>query len=71
MAGRFWRFYEKANDVVRTFTGPAAVGIGRPEEPEVRPADPDCPLCGKPMSLHRIERHANQRIPTKLHCPTD
>ena len=33
MGDRFWRFYEKANDVVRTFTGPAQVGIGRPEGP--------------------------------------
>ena len=43
MADRFWRFYDKANAIVRTFTGPAQVGIGRPEAPEVRPSDPGLP----------------------------
>ncbi|MEL4319921.1 hypothetical protein WJX64_12970 [Leifsonia sp. YIM 134122] len=70
MGSRFWRFYEKANDVVRTFTGPAQVGIGRPEGPDIRPADPSCPLCHHPMSEHRIERSSDQRVPTQLYCPS-
>ncbi|NYD68682.1 hypothetical protein [Agromyces atrinae] len=69
MAGGFWRFYEKANSVVRFFTGPAQVGAGYDEGPEVRPADPACPICTQAMSLHRIERHTDDR-PTRLHCPT-
>jgi hypothetical protein len=69
MSRRRWAIYEKANAIVRTFTGPAQVGIGRPEAPEVRPTDPACPLCGRPMSLHRIERSSDQRVATQLHCP--
>ncbi|WP_419817579.1 hypothetical protein [Glaciibacter flavus] len=69
MADRFWRFYDKANAIVRTFTGPAQVGIGRPEAPEVRASDPDCPICHRPMSQHRIERFADPRTPTRMHCP--
>ena len=69
MAGRFWRFYEKANDVVRTFTGPAQLGAGHPEGPDIRPADPACPICGQPLSLHRIERTADSRTSTRFYCP--
>jgi DNA repair exonuclease SbcCD ATPase subunit len=69
MAGRMWRFYERANDVVRTFTGPAQLGAGHPEEPDVRRADAACPLCGKPLDQHRIERFQDSRTSTRIHCP--
>lgn len=51
-----------------TVTGPAAVGIGRPEEPYVPPANPTCPLCGALMADHRIERGTGTTA-TRLHCP--
>jgi hypothetical protein len=68
MSDRMWRFYEKANAVVRTFTGPAQLGDGRPE-PALRPAEYTCPLCGSLMSEHRIERAGDAITPTRLHCP--
>lgn len=69
MAGRFWRFYELMNRGIRTFTGPAQVGAGYDEGPEVRPADPQCPMCAKPMSAHEISRNAGQYRPTRVRCP--
>ncbi len=69
VAGNFWRFYEKANRVVRTFTRPAQIGAGHPEGPDIRLADAPCPLCGAPMSLHRVERQVGQRDATRLRCP--
>lgn len=71
VAGRFWQFYERANNVVRFFTGPAQIGAGRPEGPDIRPADPDCPLCGKPLSRHQIHRAVDIRTSTRLRCPVD
>ncbi|SEC00216.1 hypothetical protein SAMN04489806_2342 [Paramicrobacterium humi] len=65
----FWGFYELFNRGVRTFTGPAQVGAGYDEGPDVRPADPDCPMCGRAMSQHRIERSGGQYTATRLHCP--
>ena len=72
MSGKdgFWRFYEKTNRMLRKVTGPAQIGIGRPEGPDIRPADPSCPLCHQRMSLHEIERHHDQNAPTRLHCPS-
>lgn len=68
MPGRFWRFYERTNAIVRTFTGPAQLGDGR-AEPELRPAEYRCPICGQLMSEHRLERSADGKTPTRLHCP--
>jgi hypothetical protein len=69
VAGRFWRFYERANDVVRTFTGPAQIGAGHPEGPDIRSADAPCPICHRPMSLHEVERQEGQREASRLYCP--
>ena len=69
MGDRIWRWYEKANDFVRTFTGPAQLGAGYPEPPEVRPSDPNCPICGQPMSRHDIIRAHDSRTSTRLMCP--
>jgi hypothetical protein len=59
-------FFNRLNRVVYMFTGPAHVGIGRPEEPYVPPTDPRCPLCGQPMSGHRIDRSGER---TQVQCP--
>ncbi len=68
MSRGFWNFYEKANAVVRTFTGPAQLGDGRPE-PELHPETYTCPICHRLMSEHRVERTADAITPTRLHCP--
>ncbi|MCJ1696118.1 MULTISPECIES: hypothetical protein [Rathayibacter] len=60
--------YNRINRAIYSFTGPAHVGIGRPEEPYVAPADPVCPLCGRPMAQHSIDRSGER---TQLHCPRD
>ncbi|CAD5991273.1 conserved protein of unknown function [Agreia sp. COWG] len=59
-------FFNNLNRIVYSFTGPAQVGIGRPEAPYEAPADPRCPLCGNPMSQHEIDRTGER---TQLHCP--
>ena len=69
MAKGFWSFYRKANAVVRTFTGPAQIGAGHPEEPEVRRDDAGCPICGHPMNKHTVLRADDQRAATRLVCP--
>ena len=51
--------------------GPAQLGAGRPEEPYRRPENPPCPVCGRPLDDHVIERHANQTTATRLICPRD
>ncbi|MGA0568387.1 hypothetical protein ACO2Q7_13730 [Rathayibacter sp. KR2-224] len=71
MAPRFWDFYERFNRVVRTFTGPAQLGAGHPEGPDVRRNDASCPLCGEPMTAHSVLRPADQRTATRLVCPAD
>ncbi|WP_395245705.1 hypothetical protein ACGGZK_07790 [Agromyces sp. MMS24-K17] len=59
-------FFNRLNRIVYMFTGPAQVGIGRPEAPYVPPADPKCPLCGRLMADHEIDRSGPR---TQLHCP--
>lgn len=61
-------FWAAVNRFFYPVAGPAAVGIGRPEEPYVAPADPRCPLCGAPMAEHVIERGVGTTS-TRLHCP--
>ena len=63
-------FINRLNRVVYTFTGPAQVGIGRPEAPYVAPADPTCPICGTPLAQHEIQRKSDSTTPTRLICPT-
>ncbi|WP_227820205.1 hypothetical protein [Agromyces aureus] len=59
-------FYNAFNRMIFRFTGPAQVGIGRPEAPYVPPADPRCPLCGGLMAAHDIDRSGER---TQVHCP--
>jgi hypothetical protein len=49
--------------------GPAQLGAGRPEQPYAPPADPVCPICGRPMKDHRVERTADQSHATRVYCP--
>ena len=63
-------FWNRLNRIFFHFTGPAQVGIGvgRTEAEYVPPADPTCPICGKPMADHRVER-GTATVPTRVHCP--
>lgn len=61
-------FWARLNRIIYPFTGPAQVGIGRPEEAYVPPADPRCPMCGEPMADHVIDRGTASRR-TYLRCP--
>lgn len=63
----FWGAFGR---VAWTITGPAQVGIGRPEAPYVPPTDPRCPLCDGAMAEHVIDR-GTSTTPTRLHCPSD
>jgi len=54
--------------VLWSVTGPAAIGIGRPEAPYAPPVDPRCPLCDGAMARHSIERGTGTTA-TRLHCP--
>jgi len=60
--------YNRINGLLFRFTGPAAVGIGRPEAPYQPPEDPACPVCTRPMREHAIDRTGTR---TQLYCPTD
>lgn len=62
----FWGAFGR---VLWSMTGPAAIGIGRPEAPYSPPADPRCPLCHDAMDAHRIERGMGTTA-TRLHCPS-
>lgn len=61
----FWGAFGR---MMWTATGPAAVGIGREEEPYVPPADPRCPLCGEAMAEHTVARGVGT-TPSRLRCP--
>jgi hypothetical protein len=69
VGARFWRIYEKANAVVRTFTGPAQLGAGYDEAPVEQGIDRGCPICGVAMSRHELVRSDDQRTSTRLICP--
>ncbi|MFD1721949.1 hypothetical protein [Amnibacterium endophyticum] len=51
------------------FLGPAQVGVGYAEAPEVRRTDAPCPLCGAPMDRHEVIRSADPARATRLVCP--
>ncbi|WP_207456557.1 hypothetical protein [Desertivibrio insolitus] len=63
-------FWDRWNRFFYIFSGPAqvGVGVGKKEAPYVPPADPTCPLCGKLLADHRIERGTGNQA-TRLHCP--
>lgn len=51
------------------FMGPAQIGAGYEEAPEVRRTDAACPLCGAPMDRHEVIRSGDQTRATRLVCP--
>jgi hypothetical protein len=68
---KFFGWAKRMDKGLFPYMGPAALGAGRPEEPYRRPENPPCPVCGKPMNDHVIERTANQTTATRLICPRD
>ncbi len=61
-------FWPALNRLVYQIEGPAQLGAGKPEAPYVVPKDAACPICGKPMNLHVIDR-GGPGEKTFLHCP--
>ena len=63
-------FWNRWNRLTYMFSGAAQVGVGRGnvEAPEPAHSDRVCPLCGKPMDGHVIERGIHP-VPTRIHCP--
>lgn len=59
-------FFNNLNRIAYGYAGPAQVGIGSTEDAYVPPSDPACPLCGKSMNLHRVDRSGER---THVHCP--
>lgn len=64
-------FWNRVNQMLYPFTGPAQVGIGigKTERPYSAPVDPSCPICGRPLADHAIER-GDATTPTYLNCPS-
>ncbi|GLU87972.1 hypothetical protein Agsp01_02270 [Agromyces sp. NBRC 114283] len=56
---------DKLNAKLLPYIGPPPLGPYDEEPVAERP--PACPLCGKPMSEHDIDRSGER---TQLHCPT-
>jgi len=50
------------------FEGSAQVGIVGEERPQLAPEEQRCPLCGGPMTEHRLDR-SGPGGRTILHCP--
>ena len=57
-------FFNKLNRVLFPWLGPPP--LGPYDEPAGETAPPLCPLCGKPMADHTIDRSG---IKTQLYCP--
>ncbi|XAO67850.1 hypothetical protein AAYO93_16470 [Diaminobutyricibacter sp. McL0608] len=57
-------FFNKLNRVLFPWLGPPP--LGPYDEPPAPSAPPPCPLCGKPMADHDIDRTG---IKTQLYCP--
>jgi hypothetical protein len=69
MAGRFMDWYARANRSLIRVAGPAQLGAGHPEGPDIRSAGAPCPICGQPMTAHSVSRSEGQRDATRLICP--
>lgn len=57
-------FFNKLNRVLFPWLGPPP--LGPYDEPAPATTPPLCPLCGKPMADHEIDRSG---IKTQLYCP--
>jgi hypothetical protein len=62
-------FWGRVNRFLYPIAGPASLGAGHPEAPYVPPADPACPVCGRPLAEHSIIRRGDNRS-SSLECPT-
>lgn len=69
MAGR-GSWYARWNTKLIEKMGPSQIGAGHPEGMDDRTVDRPCPLCGAPLSQHRVERREGQYASSALHCPT-
>ncbi|AGW40314.1 type II citrate synthase [Leifsonia xyli subsp. cynodontis DSM 46306] len=69
MSGRFAAWYARWNEKLIRIAGPAQLGAGRPEGPDVRSVASPYPMCGNPMSEHTVLRPGGQRDATRLVCP--
>ena len=69
MKDRLFSWARRMDKGLFPWMGPAQLGAGHPEEPYRLPADPACPVCGRSMTLHVIERTADQHHATRLRCP--
>ena len=69
MSGSFMRWYTRMNEKLISVAGPAQLGAGHPEGPDLRSAESPCPICGRPMTEHTVLRPEGQRDATRLVCP--
>lgn len=67
--GRARRWARGLDRSLLPWMGPAQVGAGYVEAPEVRRADAPCPICGAPMDRHEVVRSDYPARATRLVCP--
>lgn len=66
MAGKI-PWWDRLNNRLRPYIGPPPLGpYGQAPLPSTQAKL--CPICGRAMSDHEIERRENR--PTQVHCPT-
>ncbi|MCU1514176.1 MAG: hypothetical protein JWO10_1266 [Microbacteriaceae bacterium] len=63
MAGKI-PWWDRLNNALIPYIGPPQLG---PYETEPAVHDGGCPICGRPMAGHEIERRAGRA--TQMHCP--
>lgn len=69
MSGSFMRWYSRVNEKLINVAGPAQLGAGHPEGPDLRSAASPCPICARPMTEHTVLRPEGQRDASRLVCP--
>ena len=61
-------FFNRLNRKLFPYLGPPPLGPYDQPEPPARERS-GCPLCGKPMAEHHIDRSGGADRPTKFYCP--
>jgi hypothetical protein len=61
-------WWDRLNGMLMPYIGPPPLGPYN-EAPLPAAGSRPCPLCGKPMDRHEIER-GEGRVPTRIHCPS-
>ncbi|MFE4949155.1 hypothetical protein ACFQ9V_03520 [Leifsonia sp. NPDC056665] len=69
MSGRFAQWYASWNAKLIRVAGPAQLGAGHPEGPDLRSPAAPCPICRHPMTEHSVLRPEGQRDASRLVCP--